>query len=229
MVGITIQNRVNQNDKPIGTSFRRKDQLSGDVVCSVFEKVSQSDSRFNAMDPMVVTVNSVKMPVGFGRGIKTRGRQLYVMAHIKKSIVEVKTESNCLSRAIIIAIVRLENDSNSKSYRDSWKIRPVVRNLLKTTGFELTNGTGLPELAKFHKHFREYTIVVYEGLSCDNIMFEGHVDSNKRLNLLYDDVDRHYHLITDLTGAMAILTPVMLATNVEATRLTTAIRRVANA
>jgi len=41
MVGITIQNQVNENDKPIGISFRRKDQLSGDVVWSVFERVSQ--------------------------------------------------------------------------------------------------------------------------------------------------------------------------------------------
>jgi len=29
MVGITIQNEVNQYDKAIGISFRRKDQLSG--------------------------------------------------------------------------------------------------------------------------------------------------------------------------------------------------------
>ena len=43
MVGITIQNQVNQNDKPIGISFRRKDQLSGEVVWSVFENVSQSN------------------------------------------------------------------------------------------------------------------------------------------------------------------------------------------
>ena len=41
MVGITIQNQVNQNDKLIGISFRRKDQLSGDVIWSVFEIVSQ--------------------------------------------------------------------------------------------------------------------------------------------------------------------------------------------
>jgi len=34
-------------------------------------------------------------------------------------------------------------------------------------------------------------------------MFEGHVESDKRLNLLNDDVDRHYHVITNLTGAMA--------------------------
>ena len=32
MVGITIQNQVNQNDKAIGISFRRKDQLSADVI-----------------------------------------------------------------------------------------------------------------------------------------------------------------------------------------------------
>ena len=36
MVGITIQNQVNQNDKPIGINFRRKNQLSADVIWSVF-------------------------------------------------------------------------------------------------------------------------------------------------------------------------------------------------
>ena len=38
MVGITIQNQVNQNDKAIGISFRRKDQLSGDVIWSSLKK-----------------------------------------------------------------------------------------------------------------------------------------------------------------------------------------------
>jgi hypothetical protein len=33
-------------------------------------------------------------------------------------------------------------------------------------------------------------------------MFEGHVESSERLNLLYDDCSRHYHVITNLTGAM---------------------------
>ena len=46
-----------------------------------------------------------------------------------------------------------------------------------------------------------YNIVLYQGLSCDNIMFEGRVESAKRLNLLYDDVERHYHVITNLTDA----------------------------
>ena len=34
-------------------------------------------------------------------------------------------------------------------------------------------------------------------------MYEGHVDSSKHLNLLYDNVERHYHVITNLTSAMA--------------------------
>jgi len=32
MLGMTIHNQVNQSVKPIGNSFRRKDQLSGDVI-----------------------------------------------------------------------------------------------------------------------------------------------------------------------------------------------------
>ena len=71
--------------------------MSGEVIWSVFKKVSQSNSRFNALDTLVVTVHSVKMPVGFGYGIKIKGRPLSVMAHLKKSIVEVKDEENCLA------------------------------------------------------------------------------------------------------------------------------------
>ena len=61
-VGKTIQKQVNQNDKPIEISFRRKDWLTGDVIWSVFERVSQSNSRFNTSDSLVVAVHSVKMP-----------------------------------------------------------------------------------------------------------------------------------------------------------------------
>ena len=54
-VGITKQNRTNQNDKPIGISFRRKDQLAVDVIWIVFEQFSQSNSRFNVLDTLVMT------------------------------------------------------------------------------------------------------------------------------------------------------------------------------
>jgi hypothetical protein len=34
-------------------------------------------------------------------------------------------------------------------------------------------------------------------------MFEGQIDSPKRINLLYDDDEQHYRVIVNITGAMA--------------------------
>ena len=105
MVGIAIHNEVYQNDRLIGISFRRRDRLSGNVIWSVFEKMSQSNSRFHALDTLTV-VHSVRMPVGFG-GSKSKVRPLSVMAHLKKSIIEVEAENNCLAHALIIAIAKV--------------------------------------------------------------------------------------------------------------------------
>jgi len=56
------------------------------------------------MDRLIVVIHSVKMPVGFGRGMKSKVRSLSEMAHVKHSIIEVKTETNCLAHALIIGI-----------------------------------------------------------------------------------------------------------------------------
>jgi len=74
MVGLTIRNEVNMQDRAIGISLRRKDQISEEVIWSVFNKVAQSNARYNALDKLVVVVHSVKMPVGFGRkSVKSKG------------------------------------------------------------------------------------------------------------------------------------------------------------
>ena len=156
----------------------------------MFEKVSQSNSSFNALDTLVVTLHSVMMPIGFGKhAITSRGRPLYVMTHLKKSTVEVKAEENCLAHALVIAIAKVDKEANFKAYIQGRKIRPVVQNLFENTGIDLSNGAGIIELVRFQEYFREYKIVVYQGLSCDNIMFGGQVDSAKRLNIIYDDVE----------------------------------------
>jgi hypothetical protein len=112
MVGITIINEVNVQDKIIGISFRRKVQINSDVIWSVFEKVAQSNARFNALDRLVVTVHSIKMPIGYGRdrGMATKGRPLGKMVHLKRSIIEVKAEENCLVHVLVIGIARLTKD-----------------------------------------------------------------------------------------------------------------------
>ena len=55
---------------------------------------------------------------------------------------------------------------------------------------------------KFQEHFKEYIIVVFGGLNCDDIVFDEQVDSEKRINLPYDSVSKHYHVINNLTVAM---------------------------
>ena len=111
------------------------------------------------------------------------------MAHLKISVVQVKAAENCLAHAIIIAIAKAENDPNYTSYRDGRNIRPVVRKLLAETGIVLSGGRGIPELIKFQEHFRENRITVYQVLACEDILFEGQVDSPKKINLFYDDVE----------------------------------------
>jgi len=34
-------------------------------------------------------------------------------------------------------------------------------------------------------------------------MFDGHMESEKRINLLYDDVSHHYYVIKSVTGALS--------------------------
>jgi hypothetical protein len=144
------------------------------------------------------------MPVVFGRvAAKTKGRPLSVMAHLKKSIVEIKAETNCLAHALIIVIAKVTNDPNYKSYRQGRKILRVVDQLLVATGIDLKDGGGIPELMKFQEHFKEYRIVVFGELHWEDIVFDRQVESEKRLNLLYDDVTCHYHVITNVTAAMA--------------------------
>jgi hypothetical protein len=204
MVGITISNEVNVQDKAIGISFRRKDQINSDVIWSVFEEVAQSNARFYALDRLVVTVHSVKMPVGNGRdrSIKPMGIPLETMVRLKRSIIEFKAEENCLAHALI-SIERLTNDPKYKAYMQGTKFRPVVDHLIATTGIDLPNGGGLPDFARFQEHLKEYRIVDYGGLNCEDIMFDGHVESEKGIILPYDDVTKYYHVIGNLTAALS--------------------------
>jgi len=41
---------------------------------------------------------------------------------------------------------------------------------------------------RFQEHFKEYRIV-FGGLNCEDIYFDGQVESEKRINLVYDDVE----------------------------------------
>jgi hypothetical protein len=93
------------------------------------------------------------MPIGFGGGIKRKGRPLAYMVHLNRSIIETRAEENCLAHALMIAIAMLNNDPNYTAYRKEWKIRPMVKQLLETTVFDLKNGARIPDLTRFQDIF----------------------------------------------------------------------------
>ena len=125
------------------------------------------------------------------------------MAHLKKYIIEVKDTVNCLAHSLIISVAKVNIDPKYESYLIGNKIRPVIRNLLQTTSVDLPKGAGILELDRFQEHFREYKISVCQCFSYENILFEGQVESSKRLNLIYDYVERHYHVMTKPTSGKA--------------------------
>jgi len=119
-----------------------------------FGKVSQSNSRFNALDTLLVTVHSVKKTVACGRcATKSKGRPFSGMVHLKQSMVEVKAKENSLAQDLVIAIARLENDPKYNSFRRGYRISPVVQNICKTTGIDLSKGAEIPELVRFQNTF----------------------------------------------------------------------------
>ena len=67
-------------------------------------------------------------------------RPLDTLGHLKKSIVNVKAERNCPSHGLVIAIAKITNDPNYKSYCDEWNIGPVMQRLLETMGINLDLG-----------------------------------------------------------------------------------------
>ena len=90
-----------------------------------------------------------------------------------------------------------------ETFRSTIRNEEFIGYLSDTTGIDLSNGAGIPELIRFKKLFQEYKIVVYYCLSCEDIIFEGQIDSSKGINLLYDDVERHYDVIAKINVATA--------------------------
>jgi hypothetical protein len=167
LVGLKIRNTENLQDKLIGISLRRRDQLKPDVVLSVTDQVIQSNTRFGLTDRLEVHLDHVTMPVGSG-GVKTKGRSLDVLWAIKKSIVVVKAVMNCLAYALVIAIAQCNDDPKYGSYRNGYCLKNLLKKL-KASGVDLTNGGGLEKLQQFQQYLSNYKIIVIDGLKPERL------------------------------------------------------------
>ena len=72
---LRIPNTENVQDKVVGISFRRRNQLKTDVLWNIFSKVFQTNVRFGLTDRFEVHLGHVRMPDGNGRE-KTKGLSL---------------------------------------------------------------------------------------------------------------------------------------------------------
>jgi len=96
------------------------------------------------------------MTVEFGiRAIKSRGRPPSIMAHIKRIILQMQAEQNCLAHTPLIAIAKVENDPECRSYLQGRKIYHVFQTLLKTTKIDRSKGAGITEIGRFLEHIRK--------------------------------------------------------------------------
>jgi len=61
LMGLRIRNTENVQDKVVGISLHRRDQLKADMVWSVLGKVIQSNARFALTDRLEVRLDHVRM------------------------------------------------------------------------------------------------------------------------------------------------------------------------
>jgi len=82
--------------------------------------------------------------------------------------VNVKDERNCLAHTLVIATAKITNDPNYKVYPTGSKIGLVVQRLLETTSIDFDWGGGVEEHAQYQEYFKDYRIVVFSGLNCED-------------------------------------------------------------
>ena len=79
----------------------------------------------------------------------------------------------------------------------------MAQRLPETTGINLDRGGSIREIAQILEYFKDYRFVVFSGSNGEDIISDGQVQNEKRINLIYDEVARHYPVIVNIRGVMA--------------------------
>jgi len=123
---LIIRNTKIVEDKVVGISSRRRDQLKPDVVWAVNGNVIQSNARFGLSGRLEVHLDLVRTPAGNG-SVRIKVRSLVVMNVIKKSTVRVKAALNCLTYTLIIAMARVNGEPKFQSYRHCKGLKKLLK------------------------------------------------------------------------------------------------------
>jgi len=113
LVGLRIRNIENVEDKVVGISLRRRDQLKTDVVWAVLGKVIQSNYRFGLSERLEVHLEHVRMLAGNGR-VRTKGWSLDIISAIKRVSLQLRRLSivrvmHLLSLWLVLVVTQSTN------------------------------------------------------------------------------------------------------------------------
>lgn len=137
-------------------SFRRFDQYSPYLILVGLEKVLQSNTRFLIDDNLVIKVDHVKIPIGYGRRYHV-GKTTTDFFKMHKTTIfnpELKDKDSTLCLAVAILIAKAYatdiNQYNFYTYcRNYDDLIDASKLLCQNANVNLTNGGGIDEIILF--------------------------------------------------------------------------------
>lgn len=210
-VGIVFTN-TNNARVDFSLSFRPFCQYSTDSILFEIENVIQSNSLFFTDDNLIINIDHVRVPVGYGRNNHIgKSTERYFKLHersIFSSDLQPKDYGLCLAVSIVVGIAHTADDINRYNfltYKGNYDdLIQEARALCFNTNVDLSQGGGIDEIIAFQQYLGpDYRITIYASRDGKNIYFKACHDYYKyALNILLDE--NHYSLILSPTAVFAI-------------------------
>lgn len=158
-VGIDFSNMYD-SERHFAFSFRRFDQYNADVILSGLELVLQSNARFLTDDTLVIKVDHVVVPVGYGYRRSHVGKTTAEYFKLHKSSIfnpDLRSEHNTLCLAVSIVVARAYatdvNHFNFLTYfRNYDDLIEESKTLCRDACVDLASGGGIDEIILFQNH-----------------------------------------------------------------------------
>lgn len=208
-VGLNFAN-VNNESINFAFSFRRFDQYSADLILNGLENVVQSNSRFFLDDCLVIRVDHVRVPIGFGRrthiGKSTADYFKLHKSTIFNPILRNEHNTLCLAAAIVIAKAYATdiNEYNFLTYKRNYEAMINSAEILcQDADVDLSHGGSIDEIIKFQNYLGcKYRTTVFASRDGKKKYFKScHKNYQYTINLLLDC--EHYSVVLKPTAAFA--------------------------
>lgn len=209
-VGLVFNN-TNNVKSDFSLSFRPFNQYSADSILSEIEHVIQSNSKFFIDDNLIIKIDHVRIPVGFGRRSHIgKSSDAYYKLHSKSIFspnLQPEDHGLCLAISIVVGICHVSDDINkfnhltyTPNYSD---LIGEAKKICTDAGVNLQHGGSIDEIIQFQQYLgQDYRIVVYTSRDGKECLFRACHDEYKyTLHLLLDE--NHYSLVLSPTAAFA--------------------------